>query len=344
MFIASILTPLFIDDASVSYAQEFKWNVESPGTTVGLRGLSAGADGSLWVGGKGMVHVSRENGRTGTWKSIAVPGFEGLEFRSIHAWDANRVCIATAGTPAVVLLTEDGGSHWSETYRHPSAQAFFDALVFDLADNQKGYAVSDPVEGQWLVIETINGGKNWKTLPNTPKSLDKEGAFAASNGSLALLKDQLWLGTGGATPSPLENILQYDGKQWQRRSSSIASKESAGIFAIHFNSPTSGVAMGGDYRQEADASTGSSWTSDGGTTWHSSIKHPSGFRSSVCSVQKNGATVLYAVGPNGTDRSTDGKNWERISEVGFHAIRALPDGTLIAAGSGGRFGWCRTNE
>ena len=332
-----------------SMAEEFRWNEVTTGTTVSLRGLSAADDGSVWAGGKGEVLMSRDQGRTGTWRTIAVSGFEELEFRSVHAWNADRVCIASAGTPAVILLTEDGGTTWSEAYRDPSPQAFFDALAFagavsqTLAEltHQHGYALSDPVDGQWLLLETFNGGRDWLKVEHAPKALEKEAAFAASNGSLALWDTHLWLGTGGATTSPKDNLLQWDGDRWQRKTSSIASGESAGVFAIHFWSSDLGVALGGDYKQEDDATVGASWTEDGGNTWHPSFKHPSGFRSSVCSVPSDETTTLFAVGPNGTDRSYDGKNWERISETGFHTIRALPDGTLIAVGSNGRFGWCK---
>ena len=56
------------------------------------------------------------------------------------------------------------------------------------------------------------------------------------------------------------------------------------------------------------------------------------------SIRKHGAVYCIAVGTNGTDASSDlGKQWQRISDEGFHAVEFTPDSAHgWACGSDGR--------
>ena len=56
--------------------------------------------------------------------------------------------------------------------------------------------------------------------------------------------------------------------------------------------------------------------------------------------------MFVAVGPNGTDLSTDlGKNWVRVSNQGFHAIQFSANGSVgWATGDDGRIAkWVETD-
>jgi hypothetical protein len=65
-------------------------------------------------------------------------------------------------------------------------------------------------------------------------------------------------------------------------------------------------------------------TSDGGATWARG-GNVGGYRSGVAWVPFS--TTAVAVGPNGTDISTDGgRTWSPIGSTGFHAVQCV--GTL----------------
>ncbi len=171
---------------SPTCAQSLDWQVGSMGRSASFRGLSVVDDTTVWAcGSKGSIVHTTDGGKS--WTDCSPKGFEQLEFRSIHAFDAKTVCVASAGTPAVLLRTVDGGQAWTEVYRHDSPKAFFDAMVF--WTQKDGLAVSDPVDGHWLLVRTEDAGLHWRVLegPQSPKALDGEAAFAASNGSLSII-------------------------------------------------------------------------------------------------------------------------------------------------------------
>jgi photosystem II stability/assembly factor-like uncharacterized protein len=325
-------------------AEEF-WSVSSCGEDLSLRGLCVVSDEVIWAsGGKASVVRSVDGGAN--WTIMNVPGFEASEFRSIHAWNKDTACIASAGTPAVILRTEDGGSTWRELYRNDSPQAFFDAIAFE--NDQRGMAVSDPVNGRILIVETDDGGKTWNETPELmrPMADSGEAAFAASSGCLAMRPgNRAWIATGGknaGTDKSRAFRLEPQLKEWSFSWTNIPRNESSGIFAIYFPSDTFGVIVGGDYKNESNAEQTAGWSDDGGVTWHSAHSMPSGFRSSVAHRVVEGMFRFVAVGPNGTDISKDGKNWSRRSDTGFHVVRVSPSGTFWAAGSQGRIATSKT--
>jgi hypothetical protein len=117
-----------------------------------------------------------------------------LEFRSIHAWDGNRAIVATAGQPAVIMKTLDGGNSWLNVYENLSPQAFFDGMRF--FDDQNGLAFSDPVDGCLLIVKSLDGGNSWSViLPSAiPKMEVGEAGFAGHRAILrALSLRQAWL-------------------------------------------------------------------------------------------------------------------------------------------------------
>ena len=108
----------------------------------------------------GLVAASRPWCRStdsgSSWIECGPGNYDQLEFRSIHAWDAQTACIASAGTPAVILQTQDAGLTWRIAYEHASPQAFFDGLKF--WDAQRGIAFGDPLDGRLLIVETLDAG------------------------------------------------------------------------------------------------------------------------------------------------------------------------------------------
>ncbi|WP_037225540.1 WD40/YVTN/BNR-like repeat-containing protein [Rhodopirellula baltica] len=338
----AILPPRLLVAADVVSSN---WNVSETGTNVSLRGLSAVDDDVIWASGAEATVIRSIDGGE-TWQPCGPAGFDGLEFRCVCAFSANVACIASAGTPAVLLRTEDGGETWKETYRAESETAFFDAMQFWDAD--RGMAVSDPVDGRLLVVETNDGGNSWRKVTNgIPLARPGEAAFAASNSSLLLGADgQLWFGTGGAE-SDTSRLYTRSGwdQPWVAVPVPMPSSQAAGIFAI-CQGPAIGegdatkplICVGGDYRASETSEVTACISLDDGATWQRVAGQPESFRSDVMAIPEGSqiARALIAVGPAGTDLSHDGTNWTSLSDIGFHCLSAGKT-KLFACGSDGRF-------
>jgi photosystem II stability/assembly factor-like uncharacterized protein len=310
------------------------WIELQSGSNLSLRGLSLVDASTIWVGApEGHVLRSLDGGEN--WQRSVIPGAELLDLRSVHAFDRDRALFFTAGTPARLYLTEDGGLNFSLIFEDPSIDAFFDSLTF--WDQSTGLAFSDPVDDQFHILLTRDGGQSWPNASGLPAPLEGEAGFAASDTSIALASNgRVWIGTGGAETA---RVLFSDdwGQSWQVFETPLASGSSgAGIFSLAFQNERL-IAVGGTYTDEDVIDGVMAWSDDNGQTWSTPLVGPSGYRSAVAAIPGL-SSYLVAVGPNGADLSRDnGESWDRISETGFHAIAFASDGlTGFATGSEGR--------
>ncbi len=323
-------------------AVEVSWELGPTGTQASLRGLSAVDDQTIWACGSGATVLRSVDGGS-SWRDCGPSGFAQLEFRSIHAWSETSACLASAGTPAVILRTDDGGDSWDEVYRCDARQAFFDALRF--WDDQRGIAFSDPADGKLLVVQTHDGGKHWQPVATDllPPALEGEAGFAASNSSLCVgAGGRIWIGTGGVV-SPSSRIHMRAGwaARWEVVTCPLPSGPAQGIFSIAARRPAGSllVAVGGDYRLDAESKQTAAFSNDFGTSWQLAKTPPSSYRSAVVGLPATeGSTITFiATGPTGSDYSTDGSDWTLFSHSGFHVLAVTPSGSVFAAGSNGRF-------
>ena len=116
-------------------------------------------------------------------------------------------------------------------------------------------------------------------------------------------------------------------------------------FGIAFLDGKTGLAVGGDYRNESAATGNAAVTSDGGSSWTAAgTRPPSGFRECAAFVPGTAAPLALAVGPSGSDYSLDaGRTWAPIAgPEGWHSIGVSPDGRCAwAVGKNGLIGLLR---
>jgi photosystem II stability/assembly factor-like uncharacterized protein len=192
------------------------------------------------------------------------------------------------------------------------------------------------VDGRFVILRTANGGASWDRVPDEalPPALDGEGAFAGSGTNIAMNGDRIWIGTTAS------RVLRSEdgGRTWSVTATPLATGQATGIFSVAFRDPRHGVAVGGNYSKERDATDNAVYTADGGGTWTLAREHGlSGFRSVVAYVPGT-TSSLIAIGPSGADRSDDdGRTWKVMEAAGFHAFSFAPrTATGWAAGEGGR--------
>ncbi|WP_339747389.1 hypothetical protein [uncultured Maricaulis sp.] len=303
------------------------WAAQESGVTSSLRGLTVVDAETAWIGAPdGIVLRTIDGGAN--WTQSRIEAAAGLDLRSAHGFDADHALFFTAGSPARLFETRDGGASFTLLYEDPSEAAFFDGLAF--WDDQHGIAFSDPVAGVFHILLTGDGGQSWTKTTGLPEPLDGEAGFAASDTSLALGEDgRVWIGTGGGARARILLSMDY-GASWRVVNTPLASGQSgAGIFSIAASGNTL-VAAGGDYTRPDETVGVAAYSLDGGHVWFEPETPPSGYRSAVAAIPGLSGHFL-AVGPNGADLSRDGgRSWSPISQTGYNAVSFAP---------GSPFGW-----
>jgi photosystem II stability/assembly factor-like uncharacterized protein len=315
-----------------------RWMMQASGTTASFRGVSAVDENVAWASGSAGTYLRTTDGGA-TWRADTVLGMTGVEFRDVQAFDADRAVLLTAGQPARIYLTEDGGRQWRVAFQAADTAAFFDGLAF--WNEREGIAFSDPVGGRFLIVTTADGGRSWTPVPRdrSPAALPGEAAFAASGTAVAVHgTGSAWIVTGGGAVSRVLRTVDR-GRTWAIDTLPIpAGNSSSGAFGVAFRDAAHGVVVGGDYRQE-QVGGAAARTADGGRTWTPAASfRPAGVREGAAYVPGTG--TLVAVGPAGTLWSRDdGASWMAADTVGFHAVSFAGPRAGWAVGAGGRVAW-----
>jgi photosystem II stability/assembly factor-like uncharacterized protein len=337
--------------AGVARAEEF-WKLASTGTQASLRGLSPVDRSTAWACGSRSTLVRTIDGGM-TWTVHPIEGLETTELRSIHAWSADELVVATAGSPCRIYRTSNAGQSWDIVYENRNPQAFIDGLRF--VDQKEGFAFGDPIDSKLMALRSGDRGLTWQSAGVEDfRMQEHEAGFAASNSSLLVFRAKpaerlsVWIGLGGAV-GPSQILTSNDaGMSWSRSPiAAIPSGKSAGIFSIAMSPEGRAVAVGGDY-MEPDSNRGNIAIYDSETgVWQAAEGQvPRGFRSSVVflpealSTEHPRATWIrwICAGPSGCDFSEDGKTWYALSEQPFHSLAVASDKSLWACGPEGRVG------
>ncbi|MFF3862408.1 WD40/YVTN/BNR-like repeat-containing protein [Streptomyces sp. NPDC002209] len=346
-----LAAPAYAQDAQGQDVQGLRgvgWALKETGKDSRFRGLAAVSRSTAWVAGsKGTVLRTVDGGRS--WHDVSPPGAvaEGLELRDIEAFDARRAVALSIGEGEAsrVLRTEDGGATWTEAFRNPDPRAFYDCLTF--FDSRHGLAMSDPVDGRFRILSTDDGGRNWSVLPSTgmPEALPGEAGFAASGQCLVSAGSRdVWLATGGGAAARILHSADR-GRTWRVAESGIPAGDPAkGVFALAFRDRTRGLAVGGDYRTGEASPQAAAVSADAGRTWRPAAAPPPAYRSGAAWLPHLRDAAL-AVGPTGTDVTTDGgRSWRSLTPGSFDTVDCAGDGGCWAAGEKGRVGRLEPQE
>lgn len=314
-------------------------SIQSTGFNSNLRGISVTRASAgkyvAWLSGtKGTILRSLDEGKS--WQQLkndADPAFVGLDFRDIEAFGAHLAYAMSSGDAdkSRIYKTIDGGKTWTLQFTDKRPGFFLDSLACN--SRTHCFALSDPVEGKFLVLTTVDG-QHWKELPRDkmPAALPTGGGFAASGTSIALCGIDIYFGTGGPAARVFHSADR--GRSWTAIETPIASgNASSGIFSLACSGRHL-LAVGGDYKNPDRADHVAAYSNDRGKTWHLSDRPPNGYRSSV-SIASAAALV---VGPNGEDVSLDyGIHWQSVDTLSLNAATLTSDGRGWAAGPQGMY-------
>jgi photosystem II stability/assembly factor-like uncharacterized protein len=292
-------------------------------TTENLRGVSAVSQTVAWASGTHGTYLRTTDGGL-TWTSAQVPDATNLDFRGVVAFSADEAFLLSAGPgdQSRIYHTADAGQHWQLQFKNGDPKGFFDAIAF--WDSKHGVALGDPIpdaSGK-LHFELLltDDGESWHAIPlsQLPEAQAGEGAFAASNTCLAILRPpseswssgpsgpregaqntaasasdpNIWFATGGKVARVFHSSDR--GQTWQVFDTPLLhGPDSAGIFSIAFRDPLHGVIAGGNYKRPKDDGPDLAFTTDGGKSWTLSSLHPQAYFSAVAYDQRVNQSALH---------------------------------------------------
>lgn len=309
------------------------------GTTALLQAVSPVNERVVWVSGhRGTWARTLDGGAT--WDIGSVPGGDSLQFRDVHALDADNAWLMSAGPgdASRIYRTADGGRTWNLQFVNRDTSAFYDCMGF--WGGMAGAAFSDASQGRMVILTTGDGGKEWSHVAaeRAPAPLAGEGAFAASGTCLVTEGERHgWIGTGNTTVARVLRTSDQ-GRTWTAAPTPVVAGDAAGITTVAFRDTLNGLVLGGVLSRMDDFTDNVAVTRDGGRTWTLATRPP--FAGPVFgSAWVPGASrpTLVAVGPRGAAVTRDdGRTWSALDTLSYWAIGFAGPQAGWAVGPGGR--------
>ena len=111
-----------------------------------IRGISI-IDSDIWFSGSGGKVFKISNDST---IDVSPINCEALDFRSIYTLDNQTAFILSAGSPALLMKTENGGLNWFIVYSDSSKSIFYNAI--DFWNAKEGIAFGDPINNRFSIF------------------------------------------------------------------------------------------------------------------------------------------------------------------------------------------------
>ena len=343
---------------ALTFTAHAQWEIQNSGTKADLRGIASAGKGIAWASGTNGTVLRTEDGGYLWQRCTTPPGAETLDFRGVQAFDANTAIVMSSGKGDLSRLykTTDGCQTWKLVFTNPDRDGFWDAIqMAPLPQEHKGrpptYAglvIGDPVHRHFPEFYSTDDGEHWSKADDfgAPAAEEGEAIFAASNSALLYSPDKGELFVTGDFLGGRSRVLTKSVKQASRatlkydggRIPLAANRESTGAFSVAIaplddNAPntdpsdpttvlliTKGVlvAVGGDYAKPERTNGTAAFSLDSGMHWSAATVTPNGYRSAVA--YDASTRTWIAVGPNGTDISTDnGRNWRALQPLAGEA-------------------------
>ena len=255
-----------------------------------------------------------------------------IEFRSC-AKTASSFFALSISNPALLYQFSDDLSEKKLVYKEVHENVFYDSMKF--YDDKNGIAIGDPIDGHISIITTKDGGQTWikNVLENSPKLVDGEAFFAASNTNIVLKNNSTFLFSGG---KKAQMFISFEkGKTWATKNCPIIQGEAmTGVFTADFYNDKIGIIAGGNYDKPLQNSSNKAITIDSGNTW-TLVANNQGFGYSSC-VQffPKSKNNIISVGLTGIHISSDfGTTWTKVStDETLYTVRFIDKNRAIAAG------------
>ena len=325
---------------AVTLAPAVRITDQVSGTSKLLQAVHAVSERVVWASGHGGVVLRSIDGGD-TWNARATDSGDSLEFRDVHAVDADTAWVMSAGSGAKsrIYRTTNGGVSWTLQFMNPDTAAFYDCISFGTGRGRTGVAFSDASGGRTNILHTENDGVSWRLLAPTavPAPLPGEGAFAASGLCVAYGDPRtVFIATG----SPGARLLRSrdSGRTWNVENTPFTRGTVAGLTGLAFKDGQVGMVVAADINKlRTDISTAVvGITTDGGRTWELRTRPPlPGALVGVAWVPGAGSETAVVTSYGGAFITSDGaRTWRTLGNALSTGVSAVGARAWIVGGSG----------
>lgn len=311
---------------------------QTSGTTALLIAVSPVDERTAWLSGASGTWLRTTDGGA-TWTVGRVPGADSLQFRDVHAFDANTAYLLSIGNgpQSRIYKTTDAGKTWTLQFTNDDPKGFYDCMSF--WDANRGIVIGDAIGNEIAMLTTTDGGAHWTRVPpsSLPAARAGEGSFAAS-GTCVVTRPggHAWIVASNAQGGRVLHTSDF-GRTWSADSLPITTHEGSGPQSILFRDDRNGMALGGGYASTPTDILAVA-TSDGGKTWSARTRPPlkTGVWGGVYVPGASRPTVV-AVGPSGAVWSRDeGRTWIPIDTLNYWSVGFASPRAGWAVGTRGR--------
>jgi photosystem II stability/assembly factor-like uncharacterized protein len=340
VIVSALARPAGAQPPSLAVARAVRVTEQTSGTPKLLQAVHAVSERVVWASGHGGVVLRSIDGGD-RWEARPTASGDSLEFRDVHAIDADTAWIMSSGSGARsrIYRTTNGGASWTLQFMNPDTAAFYDCLSFGRGRGRTGVAFSDATAGRTNILHTDNDGASWKLLAQTavPAPLPGEGAFAAS-GLCVLHGDArtVFIATG----SPGARLLRSrdGGSTWAAENTPFTRGTAAGLTGMAFKDGRMGMVVAADInRLRTDSSTAVvGITTDAGRTWELRTRPPlPGALVGVAWVPGAGSETAVITSYGGAFLTSDGaRTWRTLTDALSTGVSAVGARAWIVGGNG----------
>ena len=301
-----------------------------------LQAVSVVNESVVWVSGHDGTYSKTIDGGN-TWRTAVVPNADTLQFRDVHAFDADRAYLLSAGPGEMsrIYRTNDGGRTWDLQFLNADPDGFYDCL--DFWDTDHGIAYGDAIDGQLKILRTTDGGENWTFVEGLPPAAGSEGGFAASGTCAITVGNARGYITTGAGDRARVLITNDRGATWRAVETPVVQGAGAsGLTSAAFFDLRVGMIFGGDLSVTDEFLENVAVTADGGDTWDL-VSSPTFPGSIYGSSIVPGSMGVVVAGPRGLSFSQDlGETWMPLDTLNYWAVGFASPRAGWAVGPGGR--------
>ena len=281
--------------------------------STGINYISIADENVVWAtafdgsgSGENIQQFTKTTDGGNSWDSYNIDiGNLNLGISMIHAFDEQTAWLVAyprgANQTGGIFKTDDGGLNWfrQNSANYDTSSSFANVVYF--WDENVGFAQGDPINGEFELYVTENGGDNWTQVPgnNIPNPLGGEYGYTRQ---IEVVGNNVWFTTNKGRIYKSSD----KGNNWDVFQSPITDFGSAEVNGdISFGDAQNGILI--------DNSVNVYRTENGGETWFEITTSGPVYTSGLCYIE--GTSTVFSTG-NGSSFSLDGGySWTPIDNA-----------------------------